>query len=184
MSMGTDKQDRLGTGTSTDTPLRCLHRFAQWLRGRDENDEEPTTISARVLRAAHDQTEDIEAATHIMTPSLKPRVEAMLALISYCYAKELLDSVEIEHRLWQDDAFLATFGNDLPSAQKLRAFRRRHRQNILAIIEQALQESRLHASNPSSPASHLAPQPAAESARRQAEQLLDMANIMDQLAAD
>jgi hypothetical protein len=182
--MCADKQDRVETGTSTDTVLRCLHRFAQWLRGRNDHDEEPTTICARVLRAAHDQAESLEAATHIMSPALKPRVEAMLALISYCYAKGLLDSAEIEQRLWQDEAFLSTFGNDLPSAQKLRAFRRRHRQNILAIVEQALQESRLHASKPSSPAKPLATEPAAESARRKAEQLLDMANVMDHLATD
>jgi len=181
--MCAEKHDKPGTETSMDTVLWCLRRIGQWFCG-PTNDEEPTTICVRVLCAAHGEAERLEAATHIRSPSSKPRVEAVLALISYCYAKGLLDSAEIEQRLWQDETFLAALGNDSFSAQKLRAFRRRHRQNILAIIEQALQESRLHASSPNSPTGPLAAAPVAESARRKAEQLLDMANVMDHLATD
>ena len=147
-------------------------------------EETPTTICNDVLAAAHREIERIEAATRLLRPEAKARVEAMLGVISYCYAKGLFDSEEIERRLWLDDAFLATFGDEIPGAQKIRSFRRNHHENILAIIEQALQQYGQRTSSPPHPPAGDTPKPATESVRLKARQLLDMASIMDQLASD
>jgi hypothetical protein len=170
-------------GTPT-VGFSSLRRFAD-APGCSQNIEEAsTTICGEVLQAAHREIERINQATRLLRADLKPRVEAMLGVISYCYTKGLFDSEEIERRLWEDDAFLATFSNEIPSAQRIRNFRRNHRENILAIIEQALQQYGQRTSSPSGPVSHDTSEAVCESVRLKAQQLLDMANIMDQLGAD
>ena len=179
-------------GTSTRPPaaarfgvaLPHLHRFAGPACGRPDGPEEPTTIFEDVLRAAHRETERIDAAVRTLRPDSRSRIEAMLGVISYCYAKGVFDSEEIERRLWQDEAFLATFGEGIPSARKIRSFRWRHRENLLAIIEQALQESARRASSPAASSCDGVSAAGEDSVRLQAQQLLDMASIMDQLASD
>jgi hypothetical protein len=141
------------TNCQTEGSGNSHHRAAQSaaIRGPARRADElrtSATICGDVLQAAHRETEHIDAALRTMRPDLKPRVEAMLGVISYCYAKGLFDSAEIERRLWQDKRFLATFGNEIPSAQSIRSFRRSHRENILAIIEQALSQCRQRTSQP------------------------------------
>ena len=63
----------------------------------------------------------------------------MLGVISYCYSKGVVSSHQIEEHLWRNAAFLSAFGDDLPTAPKIRQFRRKHRDVILATIERALQ---------------------------------------------
>jgi hypothetical protein len=98
--------------------------------------EEPTTICGDILHAAHTEAKRLGADAQAPAPNL----EAMLGVISYCYAKGLFNSVEIEHELWETPAFLASFGNKLPTAQQIRSFRRHNRPIILSVVEQALQE--------------------------------------------
>ena len=97
-------------------------------------EEQETTICGDILHAAHAEAQRLS--------SLQPasRLEPMLGVISYCYTKGLFSSMEIEHELWQIPAFLAAFGNDLPTAQQIRNFRRRNRPLIISVIEQALDE--------------------------------------------
>ena len=186
MSGSTKSEPRVNPSVtaSPHAVLPNLRRFAEAPDCPQDIEETPTTICNDVLRAAHREAERIDAEIRTLRPDLRPRVEAMLGVISYCYAKGLFDSAKIEDRLWEDEAFLATFGNEIPSAQKIRCFRRNHRENILAIIEQALQQYGQRTSGQPHPATGDTPQPAAESVRLKAQQLLDMANIMDQLAAD
>jgi hypothetical protein len=164
-----------------------LRRFAgrPGIQSGTDAAEESTTICEDVARAAHREVERIDAVLHTLRPESKSRVEAMLGVISYCYAKGLFDSEEIEQLLWRDHAFLATFEGDIPAAWAIRCFRRRHHGNILAIIEQALQEYRRRTQNhPSLPAETDATPPHSDSVRMNAERLLAMANVTDQLAAD
>jgi hypothetical protein len=98
--------------------------------------EEPTTICGDILHAAHTEVRRLGAEARAPAPNL----EAMLGVISYCYAKGLFNSVEIEHELWETPAFLAAFGNNLPTARQIRSFRRHNRPIILSVVEQALQE--------------------------------------------
>lgn len=186
MSDSTKNQARVNpiVTASPRAVLPNLRRFAEAPDCPQDIEEEPTTICNDVLRAAHRETERINAEIRTLRPDLRPRVEAMLGVISYCYAKGLFDSAKIEDRLWEDEAFLATFGNEIPSAQKIRCFRRNHRENILAIIEQALQQYGQRTSSPPHPAAGDMPKPVVESVRLKARQLLDMASIMDQLASD
>lgn len=105
------------------------------------------------------------------------RVEAMLGVISYCYIKGVFESDEIERRLWQDNTFLATFGNELPTALKIRNFRREHRTAILAIIENAVNRFEERRSGGDSAN-------VSGTAHVKAEELLKMANLMDHLNWD
>jgi hypothetical protein len=166
-------------------PLRLnLRPFAERPCCPQDVEDRPTTICANVLQAAHRETERIDATPRTLRPELKRRVEAMLGLISYCYAKGLFDSAEIARRLWREEAFLATFGNDIPSAKSIRCFRRKHRENILAVIEQALQEYRQRTSTVTPSARQDAGEPASESVRLKAQHLVQMASIMDQAISE
>lgn len=159
-----------------------LHRFAIG-PATAQADGEGTKICEGVLAAAHREAERLNDVSAPLSPVARSRVEALLGVISYCYAKGCFDSAEIEERLWEDEAFLATFGQEVPRARSIRAFRRRHRENILAIIEQSLSDYG-SAGSGAPPAIAVAPDAAWTSAHHRAEQLLDMANIMDQLASD
>jgi hypothetical protein len=186
MSSSTKKEPQINP-TVTAGPraiLPNLRRFAAAPDCPQDIEETPTTICNDVLRAAHREAERIHAELRPRRADLQLRVEALLGVISYCYARGLFNSEEIERRLWQDEAFLATFRNEIPSAQKIRCFRRNHRENILAIIEQALQEcAQRTRSQPPAPV-HADASTCPNSLRHKAEQLLAMANIIDQLAAD
>jgi hypothetical protein len=98
--------------------------------------EEPSTICGDILHAAHVEVERLETVKIAPASTL----EATLGLISYCYTKGLFSSLEIEHILWETPAFIKTFGDNLPTAQQIRSFRRRNRALILSVIEQAIAE--------------------------------------------
>jgi hypothetical protein len=159
-----------------------LRRFAAVSRTPQDQEQHPTTICGDVMVAAHREIGRLQEIEPKLRPEASVRVEAMLGVISYCYAKGLFDSGEIERRLWEDEAFLKTFEENIPSAQGIRAFRRRHRKNILAIIEEALQQYWQRASNlpPDMPGII----ELSEAVRRKAQQLLDMACAIDQLDCD
>jgi len=157
-----------------------LRRFADSPCQPQNIEQHTTSICNDVWDAAHSETEHMDAVARALCPEFKPRVEAMLGVISYCYTKGLFNSEEIERRLWEDEDFLATFGEEIPSAQQIRKFRRRHRPHIVAVIEQALQH---YWQRPDSPGVLPLP-PDRGVAQRRAQQLLDMANVMDQLASD
>jgi len=159
--------------------LPHLQRFAAPVRN-DELQEEPTSICGDVLRAAHTETQRLEA----MTPAPAPDLEAMLGVVSYCYAKGLFSSVDIEHELWETPAFLAAFGHNLPTAGQIKNFRRQNRPLILSVVEQALQE--FSRREPHWVRQHVIAPEADVTAPAQAlaQWLLDMANYSDSLEAE
>jgi hypothetical protein len=159
-----------------ELPASHLGTFAQ-SGGHEAPDEEMPTICGDVLSAARAQTRDLAGNAPAPSRDGLLRVEAMLGVITYCYVKGVFDSGEIERRLWQDAAFLATFGDGLPTAQGIRRFRRQHHAAILATIENAMRrfEKRTAAN---------APPGISDSAHVRAEHLLDMASLMDQLGSN
>ena len=107
----------------------------------------------------------------------------MLGVISYCYAKGVVSSREIEEHLWRNPAFLSAFGEDLPTAQIIRRFRRQHREAILATIENALQHfwSRRSETSPDTGTTGETAPNASSSPHGRAQQLVDAAMLMDGL---
>ena len=163
--------------------LPSLHKFAAAPSPAARLESEPLTICADILRAAHTETERVAAVGHLSASGPKLNLEAMLRVISYCYAKGVVSSREIEEHLWRNDAFLSAFGEDLPTAQTIRRFRRQHREAILATIESALQH---FLSRRSEPALGLGTTretacKASASPHAQAQQLVDAAMLMDGL---
>ncbi len=139
----------------TENHLRSLHTFvtaspASW----GEPDDSPT-ISGYIRRAALDGA-PVETHRSAAEPARHLQPEIMLAVLSYCYASGVYASAEIENRLWRDDAFLARFDQQLPTAPRIRQFRRQHRQKIIHVIETALkaQRERGAAAQPSAVALH------------------------------
>jgi hypothetical protein len=155
---------------SGELPTTHLGSFAQTDGPAAPADE---SICGDVLAAARGQLQRLAGGAKVSLEK-SIRIEAMLGAISYCYIKGVFESDEIERRLWQDRAFLATFGNELPTALKIRNFRRDHRPAILAIIENAVSRFQERRSGGDSTN-------ASETAHIKAEQLLNMANWMDQV---
>ena len=158
--------------------LRNLQRFAPQA-GDNGSLEMPTTICGDILHAAHNEVERISRPT-----AVRPDLEAMLGIVSYCYTKGLFSSADIERELWQVPAFLTTFGDRLPTAHQIRSFRRRHRPLILSVIEHAIIEFS-HREPLAVQQQVLPPETAlTEPAQVIAQWLLDMANYSDSLEED
>lgn len=166
-----------------ELPVSHLGSFAQ-SGGSPVPEGEAPTICGDVLKAAHAQSEQLAASASGPSRDQRLRLEAMLGVISYCYMKGVFDSEEIERRLWQDTAFLATFGRETPTAQTIRCFRRQYRAVIMATIERALGgfRRRMAAEAPENRTG--ASQPLSDAIHFQASHLLDMASIMDQLSPE
>ena len=62
-------------------------------------------------------------------------LEVMLGLISYCYARGIFRSDDIARRLREQPELAKEFGRDLPDAQAIRRFRRRHADAIEETLE-------------------------------------------------
>lgn len=184
----TEKSDANGTAgaPSGELPaprLRALIRRAPGAASAPADDG--STICTDVLAAAHQEAGHLTINSEAPSPEGMLRMKTMLGVICYCYVKGVFDSEEIEHRLWSDPAFLATFGNNPPTAMRIRGFRRLHRQVILTTIEHALMAFKERRHEPyGPPASSSRKAVAPETEHMQAEHLLDMANIMDQLSSD
>ncbi len=175
----TNQGDEERTGDVRGGRLPHLDRFARPAREGGWR-EEPTTICGDMLRAAHTQAQRLGSDTRAPAAGL----EEMLGVVSYCYAKGLFCSAEIEHELWETPAFLAAFGHNLPTSQQIRNFRRRHRLLILSVVEQALEEfsrrepSRVRAQVIAAEADLALPVQAL------AQWLLDRANLSDSMESD
>jgi hypothetical protein len=173
----------LTTIMNSDLTLPNLHKFASPGTLALPVVAEPLTICGDILRAAHTETERVAADRLASVSGPKLNLEAMLGVISYCYAKGVVSSREIEEHLWRNAAFLRAFGEDLPTAQAIRRFRRQHREAILATIESALQHFWSRRSEPSldTGTTGETPRNAFSSPHAQAQQLVDAAMLMDGL---
>ena len=73
-------------------------------------------------------------------PSFAAR--AMLGLVTYCYAKGVLSSSDIERKLWKDRRIVRTRPEQIPAAHTIRKFRRLNREMILEALEKSLKRIR------------------------------------------
>jgi len=163
-----------------ELPVSHLGSFAQSDHHPLPEGEAPT-ICGDVLKAARAQSKQLTSSTTDSSRDRRMRLEAMLGVVSYCYMKGVFDSGEIERRLWQDTAFLATFGGETPTAQTIRCFRREYRTAIMATIERALCEFRQRTAMQAPVNRPDASPPVSDAMHSKANHLLNMASIMDQL---
>jgi transposase len=75
-------------------------------------------------------------ARHDAGLAFEPRT--LLALLSYCYARDIYGSVEIEDVLRRDTNFCLVCNNEFPGARVIRRFRRENRQAIHRCLTAAL----------------------------------------------
>ena len=61
----------------------------------------------------------------------------LLGALSYCYAKGVYESGEIENRMWRNSALRAAMHDNIPGSSLLRRFRRLNREAIRATLEEA-----------------------------------------------
>jgi transposase len=73
-------------------------------------------------------------------PSFPP--QAMLGVVTYCYAKGVLSSSEIERKLWKDPRIVTACPAQIPEAHTIRKFRRLNREVILQALEKSLKRIR------------------------------------------
>ena len=111
-----------------------LHRFAPGHAPETPAGEE-SSLTASIQRGAKAAT---DAGAQIIAPagSELPPTE-LLGAVSYCYAKGVYDSTDIEHEMLRSPELRAATHGNVPAASLIRRFRRLNREAIRATLEEA-----------------------------------------------
>lgn len=158
----------------------------------DETADE--SVTAFISKAAAETMQ--ESAKPVVVPKnagpLPPK--SMLGAVSYCYAKGVYGSEDIERKMQQDTEFRASCGQEVPRPEDIRRFRRLNREAIQATLEKTFRLARkkvveaLKPSNPFRSASGAAisgmpvagqPEETQVIVRREASARLDKASFID-----
>jgi hypothetical protein len=89
-----------------------------------------------------------------------PAPSALLKVLTYCYAKGIYSSDQIERKLWDNPSLRMNHLDDLPTADTLRRFRRMNRPLLLCALETLLRRVRhafLRSHEPMNPAERTHP---------------------------
>jgi hypothetical protein len=111
-----------------------LDRFASG-RASEIPASDESSLTASIQRGAKAAT---DAGAQIIAPAgseLPPT--QFLGAISYCYAKGVYDSAEIEHEMLRNPELRAATHGNVPGASLIRRFRRLNREAIRATLEEA-----------------------------------------------
>jgi hypothetical protein len=108
--------------------------------------------------------------------------ETLLRVVTYCYAKGVVSSSEIEQRLAEDAELQTILGANIPNREEIQRFRRWNRNCIVLALEAALAEY-CRASSMGAAASHELSDPLAV-AHAKAEEILEEAIRRDSEEAD
>lgn len=65
---------------------------------------------------------------------------SLLAVLTYCYAREIFSSVEVEDMMRSDTALRSACGENIPDAQTLRRFRRHNHEAIESCLYTVLRQ--------------------------------------------
>ena len=116
------------------TTVLHLHRFAQGHASRTSPGEETslTTSIQRGAKAAADAGGRIIAPAGTELPPTQ-----LLGAVSYCYAKGVYDSSEIEDKMRRNPELRAATHDNVPGAALIRRFRRLNREVIHTTLEEA-----------------------------------------------
>lgn len=118
----------------------------------------------------------------------------MLGAVSYCYAKGVYESEEIERKMLKDPALRDSVHGDVPDAKAIRRFRTLNRGAIQTTLEKAFgflrrkEKAELMKPLPGQPAAAPVTDPAGEStvlyAKHQAEDRVQQAAFVDNMSKD
>ena len=111
-----------------------LQRFVPGgaVQASDGQDGSLTASIQRGAQAVADAGVPISAPPGIGLPPVQ-----LLGALSYCYAKGVCESAEIESRMWHNAALRAATHDNIPGSSLLRRFRRLNREAIRATLEEA-----------------------------------------------
>lgn len=165
---------------------------------KDKTDPAQTVTGLIVQRAAREVCAQSPSPAAAPTAGNALSPQSLLGVVSYCYAKGVFTSEDIERKLRHDPAIQAVCGEALPDAHVIRRFRRLHRQSVLAVLERLFRFRRKQAAAPAAPVAHDpktwsgSSPPARESvgettllvARTQAQERLDQAVFIDHMSQE
>ena len=122
-----------------DTNLDLSRRGARGLQGaKDFNSPGPGSLAQAVEAAvtAADESGFVPLARSGSGLAFRP--QALLALLTFCYARQIYASSDVAARLWSDPSLRNLCGDILPDASTLRRFRGENREALDSCIRAAL----------------------------------------------
>jgi hypothetical protein len=120
-----------------DDGTRTLHlgKFAHGKPApKDEpisNDDSPTLMIKKAAQAVARE----EHCQIVLPPGMNMTPTEMLSALSYCYAKGVFTSDEIEQKMMSDADFRQALQNEVPRPEVLRKFRKLNHAAIIAVLE-------------------------------------------------
>jgi hypothetical protein len=119
---------------ASDSTVLHLNKFAPGTPAKDPSSD--TGVTVMIQRAA---AETVGQGTAPVVPkesgALPP--EQMLGAVSYCYAKGVYESEEIERKMMRDTTLREAVHGEVPDARAIRKFRRLNRGAIQQTLEKA-----------------------------------------------
>ena len=155
--------------------------------------EETTATGTETISVKRAALQTIEQGGKVAMPQnageLSPK--EMLGAVSYCYAKGVYSSEEIEERMMSDPKLRESVHGEVPRANAIRRFRVLNHDAIQATLEKAFRFIRKRKASSASPAP-TAQSPEAASAkdpgtiivRREAHERLDQAAFIDNMSKE
>lgn len=155
---------------------------------RDETTVESPTIAVKLAaKEAVNQGKDVAMPKN--SGELPP--EAMLGAVSYCYAKGVYSSEEIEDRMLRDPKFREAMHGEVPRAEAIRRFRVLNGDAIRATLEKAFRFMRKRprknpspSAPPSQPADRTPTDATIVVVRREANERLQEAVFVDNMSKE
>ena len=155
---------------------------------RDETTTSPTIAVKLAAKETLDQGKDVAMPKN--SGEVSP--EAMLGAVSYCYAKGVYSSEEIEERMLRDQKFRESMHGEVPRAEAIRRFRVLNPEAIRATLEKAFRFMRRRPGKNPQPSAPPANQPANKPAtdativvvRREANERLQEAGFVDNMSKE
>ena len=170
-----------------------LHKFAP---GQPRDPRPPEDASELTVSIKDAAGKAVQEGAPVRAPNdggaLPP--EQLLGAVSYCYAKGVYTSEDIERKMLHDPKLRDAVGGDMPSARAIRRFRVLNHDAIRNTLERAFRFLRRKSAQetqqplPGQPATAAPSADPGEStvtvARKQAEQTLDRAAFIDNMSKD
>jgi hypothetical protein len=120
----------------SDSTVLHLNKFAPGADAKPQPPADPG-ITVMIKRASAEAAE--ESSAPVVVPreggALPPK--EMLGAVSYCYAKGVYESEEIERKMMRDPTLRESVHGEVPDAKAIRKFRRLNKSAIQQTLEKA-----------------------------------------------
>lgn len=126
----------------SQTTFLHLSKFAPKKPGQPPTNTSPEESPTLFIQKAAAETAE-QSSQPVVVPkggALPPK--EMLGAVTYCYAKGVYRSEDIERKMKQDPEFRSAVQNEIPDAHAIRRFRRLNRAAIQATLEKFFRKLR------------------------------------------